>query len=141
MARAFSDDLRRRILLVYAAGGVSLRELAERFAVGFEYVRKIRKQQRRTGQMERVRQLRHGPVSRVSAEVQRQVRAQLRAQPDLTLWELQQRIGKATGVQLSKSLLWLWLQRLGLAVKKSPSTPKSKIPSKAGSGGKRGGRR
>lgn len=106
----------------YAGGGVSLRALADRFAVGFEYVRKIRKQQLRTGQMERVPQTRHGPASRVTTAVQQQ----LRAQPDLTLWELQQRVRNTAGVELSKSLLWLWLQRLGLRIKKNRSTRKSK---------------
>ncbi len=141
MARAFSDDLRRRILTAYAGGGVSLRSLAERFAVGFEFVRKIRKQQLRTGQMERVPQARHGPASRVTVAVQQQVREQLRQQPDLTLWELQQRLRRSTGVQLSKSLLWLWLQRMGLRLKKNHSTLKSRTRKPASSGGKRGGRK
>ena len=127
--------------MAYAGGGVSLRALAERFAVGFEFVRKIRKQQLRTGQMERVPQARHGPGSRVTVAVQQQMRGQLREQPDLTLWELQQRLRKSTGVQLSKSLLWLWLQRLGLRLKKNRSTRKSKTRKQAGSGARRGGRR
>ncbi len=141
MARAFSDDLRRRILVAYAGGGVSLAALAKRFAVSFEYVRKIRKQQLRTGQMERVPQGRHGPVSRVTPAVQGQLRGQLRAQPDLTLWELQQRLRQSTGVQLSQSLLWLWLQRLGLRVKKNRSTHKSKTRRQPGNDARRGGRR
>ena len=127
--------------MAYAGGGVSLRALAERFAVGFEFVRKIRKQQLRTGRMERVPQARHGPASRVTVAVQQQLRGQLREQPDLTLWELQQRLRKSTGVQLSKSLLWLWLQRLGLRVKKNRSTRKSKTRKQAGSDARRGGRR
>lgn len=141
MARAFSDDLRRRILTAYAGGAGSLRALAERFAVGFEFVRKIRKQQLRTGQMERVPQARHGPVSRVTPAVQEQLRGHVRQQPDLTLWELQQRLRKSSGVELSKSLLWLWLQRMGLRVKKNRSTRKSKTRKQAGSDARRGGRR
>ena len=66
MARAFSDDLRCRILQAYERGGVSLQELAERFGVSWEYVRKIRKQQLRIGRMERVVPRRHGPASRGS---------------------------------------------------------------------------
>jgi len=141
MARAFSDDLRRRILQAYERGGVSLRELAERFSVSWEYVRKIRKQQLRTGRMERVPQSRHGRVSRVTTEVQQQLRTELRAQPDLTLWELQQRLQKTHRLGLSKSLVWLWLQRLGLGVKKSRSTPKSRTPKPASGGARRGGSR
>lgn len=141
MARAFSDDLRCRILQAYARGGGSLRELAERFGVSWEYVRKIRKQQLRSGRMERVAQARHGPVSRVTAEVQQQLRDELRAQPDLTLWELQGQLQKQRRVRLSKSLLGLWLQRMGLRRKKNRSTPKSKTRKKDDGGAKRGGNR
>jgi transposase len=141
MARAFSDDLRCRILRAYERGGVSLRELAERFGVSWEYVRKIRKQQLRTGRMERVVQRRHGPASRVTPEVQQQLRDQLRGQPDLTLWELQRRLQKQKQILFSKSLLALWLQRMGLRRKKNLSTPKSKTRKKDGGGAKRGGNR
>jgi transposase-like protein len=92
MARAFSDDLRCRILRAYEPGKVSLRELAERFGVNWEYARKIRKQHLHYGQMERVKQSRHVPVSRVTPEVQQMIRNQVRAHPDLTLWELQRQL-------------------------------------------------
>lgn len=141
MARAFSDDLRCRILRAYEPGTVSLRELAERFGVSWEYVRKIRKQHLRCGQMERVRQRRHGPISRVTPEVQQMVRNQVRAHPDLTLWELQRQLQKQRQIWLSKSLLGLWLQRLGLRRKKNRSTPKNKTANKGASGGKHGGSR
>jgi len=126
MARAFSDDLRCRILRAYEPGKVSLRELAERFGVSWEYVRKIRKQHLRYGQMERVRQKRHGPVSRVTAEVQQMVRNQVRAHPDLTLWELQRQLQKQRQIWLSQSLLGLWLQRLGLRRKKIAPRPRTR---------------
>ena len=119
MPRAFSDDLRCRILQAYAFGGVSLRQVAERFGVSFEYARKIRKQQLRFGRMERVLQSRHGPKPWMTAEIEQALRAQLRAQPDLTLWELQQRLREQAGVRWSKSLVWLWLQRLELRRKKN----------------------
>jgi len=133
--------LRCRILQTYERGGVSLRELAERFGVSWEYVRKIRKQQLRTGRMERVVQRRHGPASRVTPEVQQQLRDQLRAQPDLTLWELQRRLQNQKQIRCSKSLLGLWLQRMGLRRKKNRSTPKSKTRKQDDGGAKRGGNR
>jgi len=119
MPRAFSDDLRCRILRAYERGEVSLRELAERFGVSWDYVKKIRKHQMRYGQMERVQPVRHGPVSRVTARVEQQLRAQLRAQPDRTLEELRQRLHQEAGVELSKSLIWLCLERLQLRRKKN----------------------
>lgn len=119
MPQAFSDDLRCRILRAYECGGVSLRELAERFGVSWDYAKKIRKQQLRFGQMERVPQTRHGPRRWMTLAIESAMRAQLQAQPDLTLWELQQRLREQAGVSWSKSLVWLCLQRLELGRKKN----------------------
>lgn len=119
MPKAYSDDLRCRLLEAYEAGRGTLRDLAEVFRVSFGYAKKIRGQQLRTGQKERPVQSQHGPVSCVTAEVQQQMRTALRQQPDMTLAELQERIQQSRGVRLSRSLTWLWLRRLGLRYKKN----------------------
>ena len=54
MARPFSDDLRRRILQAYEQGEGTQAQLAQRFRVSLDYVRKIHRQWRHTGKMERV---------------------------------------------------------------------------------------
>lgn len=123
MGRAFSDDLRCRILEAYAQGGASLRMLAERYSVSFEYVRKIRKQQLLSGQLERVRQRRHGPERRVTPDLAERIREEVALRPDVTLDELGRWISDKAGVRLSRSLVWLTLTRLGLAMKKSRSMP------------------
>jgi transposase len=87
MPEAFSNDMRRRILRTYERGGISLRKLAQRFEVSYEYVKKIRKHQRKTGQMDRAPQSRHGPRSRITPAVEAQIRAEVRQQPDATLRE------------------------------------------------------
>lgn len=119
MPKAYSDDLRCKLLEAYAAGRGTLQELAEVFQVSWGYTKKIRGQQLRTGQKERPVQRQHGPVSCVSAEVQQQMRTALRQQADMTLAELQERIQQSSGVRLSRSLVWLWLRRLGLRHKKN----------------------
>jgi transposase len=134
MGRAFSDDLRCRILEAYAQGGASLRMLAERYAVSFEYVRKIRKQQLSSGQLERVRQRRHGPERRVTAELAERIREEVARRPDVTLEELGRWIADQTGVRLSRSLVWLTLSRLGLPMKKSRSTLSNATPRSTSSG-------
>ncbi len=139
MPSAFSDDLRCRILKAYDRGGVSEPAVAERFGVSREYVKKIRKQQRLYGQMERVPQKRHGPVSKVTIEVQQQLQSELQAQSDLTLWELQQRLEQQRNVKMSKSHVARWLQRLGLRRKKKPSTRRNRIAKKDSGGARRGG--
>ncbi len=134
MGQAFSNDLRRRILQTYAREDLSQKALAERFGVSYDYVKKIRKQQRRSGQVERPSQSRHGRVSRVTEAVQKQIRAEVGEQADVTLWELQARVQKASGVGLSQSLLWLWLQKLGLGRKKNRSMRKSGTRKRTSSG-------
>jgi transposase len=54
MAKSYSDDLRRRILEAYEQEEVSQRQLAQRFRVSLGYVEKIRGQQLRTGNKERI---------------------------------------------------------------------------------------
>src|SRR5215472_15191963 len=121
MPRAYSDDLRCKLLEAYEAGRGSLRELARQFGVSWGYSKKIRAQQVRTGQRERPQQLQHGPASQLTPAVEQQLRSALRQQPDLTLAELQQRLAERAGVSISRSQLWVWLQRLGLRYKKNRS--------------------
>ena len=140
MAKAYSDDLRRKLLEAYDRGEGSLRELAKRFGVSVPWAWKISRQRRRTGQMERVEQ-RHGPRSRITAEVQASLRGLVRQQPDATLVELQQRLWASERIGISVQHLWRVLQSLGLRLKKSRSTPKSKMQPRSKPGARRGGRR
>ena len=119
MARAYSDDLRCRILGSYARQEGSLRELAERFAVSHGYTKKIHREQLHTGQMERKPQARYGRVSLVTAAVEEQVRAEVKKQSDVTLLELQERLLASRQVQLSRSRWGAVLQQLGLRRKKN----------------------
>ncbi len=52
MAKAYSDDLRRRILQAYEQREGSEARLAQRFRVSVSYVKKIRRQLRHTGKMD-----------------------------------------------------------------------------------------
>ena len=91
--------------------------------------------------MERPPQSRHGPVSRVTPEVEEQLRSELRRQPDLTLRELGERLEQSRQLQLSRTRLWEVLQWLGLRRKKNRSTPPSRTVRRHSSGGKPGGKR
>ena len=140
MAKAYSDDLRRKLLEAHDRGEGSLRELAQRFGVSVPWAWKISRQRKRTGQMERVEQ-RHGPRSRITAEVQGKIRRLVKQQPDATLVELHQRLWANERIRISFQHLWRVLQRMGLRLKKSRSTPKSKIPRPSKPDVRRGGRR
>ena len=127
MAKAYSDDLRCKLLAAYDAGQGSLRVLAERFSVSYDYAKKISAQRLRTGQAGRVEQSRRGRVSRVTPAVETELLQLLSKQPDRILTELQQDLLASPGVVLSRAHLWRVLKRLGLRLKKSPSTPPSAI--------------
>ena len=141
MARPYSDDLRCRILKAYERGGVSQRELAERYQVSLPYVKKIRRQRLRTGRMERPPEKRPGPARRITPAIAAQLREWVRGSPDLTLAELQQKMAQSCRVDTSLKPIWWVLQEMGLRLKKNRSTPRSKIRPKLGSVGRRGGSR
>lgn len=140
MAKAYSDDLRRKLLQAHDRGEGSLAELARRFGVSVPWAWKISRQRRRTGRMERVEQ-RHGPPSRMTAAVQASLRGLVRQQPDVTLVELQQGLWESERIRVSFQHLWRVLQKMGLRLKKSHSTPKNRTRSRSKSAVRSGGRR
>ena len=140
MAKAYSDDLRRKLLQAHDRGEGRLRELAQRFGVSVPWAWKISRQRKQTGQIERIEQ-RHGPRSRLTVEVQEKIRRLVKQQPDATLVELQQRLWANERIRISFQHLWRVLHRMGLRLKKSRSTPKSKIRRPSKPDVRRGGRR
>ena len=137
MARAYSNDLRRKFLQAYDKGKGTLEELAEQFEVSVGWAKKISAYRTRTGQVERAA-WRHGPKSRVTEAEQQWLQQQIRQQPDLTLVELQKRMEQVRHLRLSIGRLWTVLQKLGLPLKKSHSTPKNKTAKKPNGDGRRG---
>jgi len=132
----YSDDLRRRILEAYAQGEGSEPQLAQRFRVSLGFVKKIRRQQLRTGKMERVPH-RPGRKPQFTEAIRQQLRSWLKQQPDLTLAELQEKLHQQARLLVSQPSLWVVLrQKMGLRLKKSRSTPKSKTARKSNSSGK-----
>jgi len=140
MARAYSNDLRRKLLEAHEHGQGTLEELAEEFGVSLGFAKKISAALRRTGRMERSEQ-RHGRPNQVTPLVQERLREWLREQPDRTLAELQQQLREQSHVSVSVPRLWVVLQQMKLRLKKSHSTPRSRTLRKTGSGARRGGRR
>jgi transposase len=127
MPRAYDNDLRRKLLAAHAAGKGSQPELALAFGVSLGWVEKILRQQRRSGQTDRIEQ-RHGPVSRVDAAAKACLLRAIEDRPDLTLAELQRILAEQQGVRLCIAQVWNVLKRLGVRLKKSRSTPPSATP-------------
>ena len=124
MARAYSDDLRGKVLAAYAAGKGTLKELAERFGVSYGWVAKIHAVELRTGSRLRRPQASRGRPTRIHGEL---VRHLVKQRPDIVLHELRQELAKA-GTDVSIAHPARVLGRLGLRLKKSRSTPPSVTP-------------
>ena len=124
MARAYEDDLRRKIFAAHAKGHGSFRTLAGVFGVSVGYVEKIFRQRWASGHPERVR-YRPGPKSRLTAEVSATIIRLVETHPDLTIAELRERLALGGGVKMSWSMVRRWALQLGLRLKKSRSTPAS----------------
>jgi transposase len=122
MARAYEDDLRRKLLLAYDQGAGTLEELAERFVVSLGWAKKISAQRNRSGQAERAR---HQPGRKPHAgvEAQAQLIGWVAAQPDLTLAQLQAKLNSEAGVAISRGRVWYLVRKLGLRLKRSRSMP------------------
>lgn len=135
MARPYDDDLRRKFLAAYDRGEGLIRELAVRFGVSVAWGWKISAARKRTGQMERVVG-RRGRPPRVTAEVLLQLGQWVKAQPDLTLVELQRKLLDEADFKLSIGRLWTLVRQLGLRLKKSRSTPPNATPKPTESGAK-----
>jgi len=138
MAKAYSNDLRRKLLEAHQQGEGSLDELAERFRVSLGWAKKISAMFRSTGQMERPPSGRRGPRSKITPEVEKHLRSLVARQSDMTLAEMQQRLVTDLRLRISLSRLWTVLQQMDLRLKKSRYTPPSKIPKRPAVGASSG---
>jgi transposase len=140
MARAYSDDLRRKILQALERSPATYQKVADQFGVSRSYVHHIHHQQMRTGKMERVPQSRNGRPSRLTEQIRATMRGWIAVRPDLTLSELQQQLRKQFQVSVCLAQIWLVLKAMGLRLKKSHSTPRSRTRRRDGRDGKAGRR-
>lgn len=119
MGKAYSDDLRRKLLERHQEGEETLEELAEQFGVSLGWAYKISAAYGRTGQMERVLPARRGRKRKVTPEMEQWVGQTIRERPDITLAELQGMLSQKQQLELSIGALWNLVDRLGLRFKKN----------------------
>jgi transposase len=116
---AISLDLRKRIVHALRSEPSSLR-VAARFDVSPSFVRKLRIQERETGDI----RARRGPgkARLVKGDTEQVLRELVRAHPDATLIELGRLLRKATRVTVSETTMWRSLRRIAITLKKRHST-------------------
>ena len=117
MARAYSQDLRERVI----DAGTSARQAAERFGIGVAtaivWVRRAREGERSARKQ--------GQPKRSKLDQHREfLLALIGAEPDITIAEMQERLRSDAGVAASVGTIWTFLDRAGLTFKKRlPTRP------------------
>lgn len=115
MARAYSQDLRDRVIDA-ALAGLSARGAAERFGIGEATAIVWVRRARQTGERKARKQ---GQPRRSKLDSHRDyLLGLIEATPDMTISELLDRLLAEHGVKASRALLWTFLDRLGLTFKK-----------------------
>ena len=115
--KAYSIDLRTRVVAAVENDDVSQAEVAEQFAVSLSFVEKLLHRWRATQELA-PRQGQPGP-KRVLAAYGDWLRALVRAQPDLTLDEIAERVMQDHQVRVNHSMVGRELHLLKLPLKKS----------------------
>lgn len=122
--KAYSLDLRQKIVESYEAGGISQRELATQFRVSTFFVVKVLGLHRRGERLQAKR--RGGRVKPLlSGEMREYLRNQIAVQNDLSLAELSNLIEAEFGLKVSPPTVCRALQKMNLRRKKRVSLPAS----------------
>lgn len=117
--RAYSLDLRQKIVKAYDKGVSTQGQIAQIFGVSRSFVEKLLRRRRSTGD---ISSLPHGGGGQRACDEQAQavVSRLVREQPDATLNELCERLFEERGIQISVATMCTELKRLNLRRKKVP---------------------
>jgi transposase len=95
--RAFSNDLRERIVAAVERGGYTLRQLAALFSVDLSVIVRLRQRQRQTGSID-PKPHGGGRSRKLDDATQSRLLELVRQHPDATLAELRQPLGVVCGL-------------------------------------------
>ncbi len=129
--KPYSKDLRLRVLAAVDRG-MPRKEVARVFGVSEPTIRRYLRLRRETGDVEPKSV--PGPPARKGAALGAALPAQVRANPDLTLAEHCELFEDVHGVKVSTATMSRAFEKLGLPLKKSPSSRPS-ATKKSGSAG------
>ncbi len=123
--KAYSLDLRQKIIDIYLEGKISQRQLAKQFRVALSFVEKLLKQYRETGSIApKVRQ--QQTPTKLNQEQLNILAAVVSDNNDATLDEVRRLLEQKTGVLIGRSTLDRMLRLLNLSLKKKHHTPQRK---------------
>ena len=115
--KAYSLDLRQRVVAAYEKGKGSIAQVAEQFNVGQSFVKKMLRQKREQGSVA-PRPHGGGRQPSLSEKEHHLLRQRVKEEPDVSLTELQEHLARTTRVQVSLSTIHRSLRRSGLSRKK-----------------------
>ncbi len=122
--KAYSSDLRRRIIQAIQDNEETQPLIAERFSVGLSFVEKLWHRFRETGSYQALPH--SGGRARLLKNDELLIRLKVGEQPDITLLELAEYVSEQSGHKaVSEVVMWGALERMKLPRKKSRSTPVS----------------
>lgn len=116
--KAYSVDLRQKIINVHTEESISQRQLADRFQVSLSTIHRYLKQAQ-TGQGLEPKAHGGGHPAKLSPEQMETLRTLIAANNDATLVELCEQTVEQTGVSVSRSTMGRLTQVLGLSRKKN----------------------
>jgi transposase len=125
--KAYSLDLREKIIETYEAGGITQRELAKRFRVSLYFVIMLL---RRWRAEETIEPKKRGAVMKplLTPEIMQFLSEQIERECDLSLWQLVELVRERYKVSVSTKTMNRMLRRENLRYKKNAFTPASEIP-------------
>ncbi len=126
--KAYSLDLRERVVAACGQPGRTVVAVAAQFSVSVSFVEKLLHRQRTSGSAAALPH-RSGPAPLLDAPAQDGLRACLRQQPDATLDELRAWLAALGGPAVSRATLGRAVQALDWRRKKRASMPPSATPS------------
>jgi transposase len=119
--KAYSIDLRQKIIDVYNLEQISQPQLAKRFCVSLSFIVKLIKQYRSVGQIA-PKPFNGGVKLKLTLEQLVILTDLIENNNDATLDELCQMLKKETGISLSRATMGRMTQRLRLTVKKNSTS-------------------
>ncbi|MEH2467228.1 helix-turn-helix domain-containing protein [Nostoc sp.] len=116
--KAYSLDLRQKIIDTYFEGGISQRQLAKRFRVALSFVEKLLKQYREIGSIAPLVRIQQTPTKLNSQQLSI-LEEIVSANKDATLDELRSHLEQKTGVIIGQTTMDRMLRMMNIKVKKN----------------------
>ena len=123
--KAYSLDLRQKIVDTYKAGGISQRQLAKRFCVTLGFIEKLLKQYRETGNIAPKVRTQQTP-SKLNQQQLNVLKEIVEAKNDATLSEIREQLKEHTGITIGISTVDRMLKKMEIRFKKKHYMPRRK---------------